>query len=296
MPTRVDFSIEFFGSISDEHTISFYDVAEALIGFERSLALTAHLVINGKVITKAPALKGAEIFATPPENGSWKLTAIVLAAGTGIMQLNAVPKDTPLGNMFRSAYDYIVSETLGFHVDYEKTLGTQYEEYQRTHPKAPNISQSKLDSVIEKCLPAIRSMHRPIYASKTATSANILCNTEPFDAVLTEETFNYVDYTRLDENPIEIIGRISSYNINTYSGRIYSFSEQRPIQFELHPNYRDARTISLITHSLSANAISRERGGNGDLSCSVWVHYSRTGTVKRFTILEISPRPQALTD
>jgi hypothetical protein len=69
----IEITLSFNGGAADKNEINFYDVSQALIGFERSLALTTHLVLNGEIITQAPALKGAEILAIPPTEGSWKL-------------------------------------------------------------------------------------------------------------------------------------------------------------------------------------------------------------------------------
>lgn len=74
----VEFTLSYEGEEADDHAIDFYDVSQALVGFERSLALTTHLVINGTIITQAPALHGARIIAIPAETGSWKQTAVVV--------------------------------------------------------------------------------------------------------------------------------------------------------------------------------------------------------------------------
>jgi hypothetical protein len=166
------FTLAFSGLRADAQEIGFYDVSEALLGFERSLALTTHLVLNGEVITQAPSLKGAEILARPPARGSWEITAIILALATGAYKLGTAGKDTPIGHIIRSAYDYIVSETLGFHVDFDKTLGRQYKEL-KAESEVPVLPQSKFDAVIEKCEAAIKQMHRPMVFSETAAHAKI---------------------------------------------------------------------------------------------------------------------------
>ena len=129
----IEITLSFSGSRADQNEINFYDVSQALIGFERSLALTTHLILNGKIITQAPALRGAEILALAPAEGSWKLSAIILVAATGLYHLGTAPKDTPIGHLIRSGYDYVISEALGFHVDYDKSLGQQYEELKKAN-------------------------------------------------------------------------------------------------------------------------------------------------------------------
>ena len=65
------FSISFQGNDTDKHQIDLYDVSQALIGFQRKLALTTNLMLNGELITQAPSLKNAMILASPPKKGSW---------------------------------------------------------------------------------------------------------------------------------------------------------------------------------------------------------------------------------
>lgn len=128
--------LSFHGEDAEEHIIDFYDAAQALVGFQRSLAITTHLIVNGEVITQAPSLKNARILSHPPEEGSWKTTAVVVTGIVGgAFTLGTAPKDTPIGHLIASAYDYVVSESLGFHVDYDKTLGQSLEDHRRLNPE-----------------------------------------------------------------------------------------------------------------------------------------------------------------
>lgn len=124
--------------------------------------------------------------------------------------LGTAPKDTPIGHLVYSAYDYVISESLGFHVDYEKTLGQQYKEFQGSKKnELPKVEQSQLDSVIEKCEFSIKEMHRPIVKSETASSARILFgpekDEEPFDYPLDRNTYEYIQYTSHDDKPTQVI-------------------------------------------------------------------------------------------
>lgn len=117
---RITFELQYTGARTDIHEIDFYDVSQALVGFQRSLALTTHLILNGEIITQSPSLRGARLFAVPAEEGSWKWKANVVFVGTALYALTTAPHDTVLGNLVTSAYDYVISERLGFHVDYER--------------------------------------------------------------------------------------------------------------------------------------------------------------------------------
>ena len=108
---EVQFELSYFGEDADDHEIDLYDVSQALIGFQRSLAITTHLILNGKIITQAPALKGAQIFAFPSEEGSWKTKAGIVLLSTAAYHVATAPNNTPLGHLVYSAYDYVISES-----------------------------------------------------------------------------------------------------------------------------------------------------------------------------------------
>lgn len=257
---QIELSYE--GSSAEAHQLDFYDATVALMGFQRSLALTTHLVLNNEVITQAPALKGARIFAEPPEEGSWKILASVTSIGAAIFALGTADKDTPIGNLVSSAYDFVISKTLGFHVDYDKTLGQQYEELKKTNPEAKKLEESRFDSVIEKCEVAVRDMHRPIISSQSATKASIyrVDRSKPISIgqTLDYQSYNYMMEIKPRSTNGYFQGKISSYNLNTFKGRVFLLDEGRPVSFELAEDSRNLRTISLITESLSANAGSRD--------------------------------------
>ena len=66
----VEIDFVFQGKLAGDGLLESYDAARALVGFQRSLALTAHLMINGEIITHAPSLAGAQILFPALEEGS----------------------------------------------------------------------------------------------------------------------------------------------------------------------------------------------------------------------------------
>ncbi|HEY0413912.1 MAG TPA: hypothetical protein VGD66_12310 [Allosphingosinicella sp.] len=152
----IEVELKFTGAESDNGFLNFYDAARALAGFERSLALTTHLVLNGEIITQSPALKGADIYLPHIEEGSWKAKAVVALSAASVVL--SAGKDSPLGHVVTSVYDYVLSETMGFHPDYDKTLQQQY----REHLAEKGITKEKLDSLSEKIEPSVAEIHRPI--------------------------------------------------------------------------------------------------------------------------------------
>jgi hypothetical protein len=279
-------TLSYTGGLTNSNEIEFYDIAHALIGFQRSLALTTHLVLNDEVIIQAPALKGATILAKIPEDGSWKFTAAVMVT---IYTLGTAPKDTPIGHLISSAYDYVVSEALGFHVDYDKTLGQQYNEL-HGNGDIKVLPQHRFDSVVEKCEPAIKDMHRPISASETATQAKIRSSVDgvihTFQHPLTLQTYEYLAYTERTDRLFTLRGRVSSYNSNTFKGRMYLATEGRPIPFELDPSARGSQSVATIIESLRLNA-QRQHDRVGEIEFKAFRNLARSGRLKSLYVTEV---------
>lgn len=301
MTATISFTLSYTGRASDRHEIDFYDIADALVGFQRYLALTTHLIVNNEIITQAPSLKNARIYALPPEDGSWKIRSSILMVGAsltavagGVFAVGTADKDTPMGNLGRSVYEYVIAELTGVHVDYDKTIGQQYREEKKKNPDFPELSQSKLDALVEKCQSAVYKLHRPIAASKTAKQAEIyyddgsgeIRNTGSIDA----GTHDYMSFNKRDVKEVVVLGKVTSYNVNTYKGRIYLPEEHRPIPFILIDSARSAESINLVASSLSASA--REVMNNtSDLRCFALRNRSRTDRLKGLIITHVIGLP-----
>ena len=289
----LQFTLSFTGELADEHRIDLYDVSQAIIGFQRSIALTTHLVINQKIITQAPALKGAEILAFPPTDGSWKINSVVVL--TALSGLGTLENNSPLGHLVYSLYDYVVSESLGVHVDLNKSLGQLYEEAQKNKVKLPAIKQHQADSLIEKCNTAMHEIHRPIYMTGTAGKAEISATINKkrlpletsFGCKLGNISTRHVHLTKEEA----FAGRVSSYNSNTYKGRIYVEQFGRPVSFELNKNARGQKIVELITSSLQSNALRAYKEDEGRVYFRGYQRTSRSGQLKCLLITNLSDKP-----
>jgi hypothetical protein len=286
MAEIANFTLKYSGALADDSRLDFYDVSQALIGFQRSLALTTHLVLTGEIITQAPSLDKAQIFLDTPEPGSWKITAIIV---TSIYSIATAPPGTPLGHMVSSAYDYIVNQSLGFHVDYDSTLGRQIEELSTTEKGTSASPEAKLDALSEKCEAAIKSMHRPMTVSETAEEAEIIAEVsgraQKVGPSLDRSTYEFLAYSVESDTPQEYLGRISSYNVNTYKGRIYVTAQGRPIPFELSEADRGSRNVRAIVRSLSENA--QDRSSEPNVALRAFAYTSRTEKLKRLLVVNV---------
>ncbi|PZP12673.1 MAG: hypothetical protein DI602_08500 [Aliarcobacter butzleri] len=284
----LNFELSFEGSNSDKHFIDLYDVSEALKGFHRTLALTSHLMLHSEVITRAPFVKDINIFTHPPKEGSWKLIASLAIGGQFLMTGLTSSQDTILGHLFFSAYDYVISESLGFNVDYNKTLGQLYLEHNKDI-KLPVITESQLDSVIEKVQDSITEMHRPIYKSNTAELLKIKAFSEDtnfnLSSVIDINSYHYIKENVIDGKIFTVTGVVTSYNSNTYRGRIFISEINRPIPFEFDSSLKKKiNSIKKVLKSLETHALKKE---HLNITMDVKTIKSRNGKLKAYLVQKI---------
>jgi len=293
MAHSIKFKLSFTGNESERHEIDLYDVSEALKGFQRSLSLTTHLVLNGEIITQAPSLKGAKILAAPPKAGSWEILALITVLGGGAYKLGTAPKNTPLGHIVHSTYDMMINKVIGQRVDYDKTLGEQVEEFKQSGGKLPDLSLPRIESLTEKCERAVKDIHRPIIESTSATTALISSKVgktiktiaKPF----TPKTYDLIGLEKISEAPIELVGRISSYNSNTYKGRIFLLDARRPVPFELREAAKHPDCLDIIGGSLTSNIKFQynKKITGGFITVVAFTTKSASGQIKNLTIIDI---------
>lgn len=279
----IEVELRYDGQEAGEGFLDFYDAAKALAGFQRSLALTTHLVVNGEIITHAPTLQGASIYFPAVEQGSWKSKALIVL-GTAFT-VGAVGKDSPVGHVVTSMYDYVLSETMGFHPDYDKTLQQQYQE----HLESKGITREKVDSLIEKTENNIAEMHRPIVASETAGRGDVYAGAgaeRKLGPELSPFTYEYVKQTTRSNDTFTMLGKVSSYNVNTYKGRIFLLDERRPIPFELLTEARTLSQVATITRSQHRNGQNRS-DTRAIIEVEAYRLESVTGALKRLHVVGV---------
>jgi len=204
-----------------------------------------------------------------------------------------LPNNTVLGHLVYSIYDIVISQSLGFHVDYSEPLLKTYENQQLEDMGVKVPTESQIDSLIEKVQPAIKELHRPIYKNETASRATITAHYGHAEEELTHEfniqTYEYIKQTVLSNEAKVYAGVISSYNINTFKGRIFLFSNNRPITFELSRDFRNSTSINLIVDSMPENARGHVQ------SATIYFHaYENTGVnghLKSLSVINVSDSP-----
>lgn len=301
MPTA-EFVLQYQGLIaSSQNSVQFYDFAHALVGFERAISLTTHLLINGEVLTQSPSTKGFQLVAVPFEEGSFASRVLMYIGGGSlslIMAAGVASPDSAFGWLARSALEYVIEETLGFEPNFDDSLGNQIEQYrleQDDHPISDDLSQGRFDSLIEKIEPGLKAVHRPIIRSQSAEVAQIgykVAGSEGYlGGYFSQETYDHIDRTITSDDFSTYEGNISSYNTNTFKGRIFVSQEKRTIPFELSDQARNIANINKITRSLSANGsarLSRPYNTQADISITGLRNESVHGRLKSIFVTDVA--------
>ncbi|GAB5462407.1 DUF7946 domain-containing protein [Hoeflea alexandrii] len=282
MDTQID--IAFRGSLAESGYVDAYDLARALAGFQRSLALTTHAVINGEIVVQAPALKNADIVFSPFERGSLLATASVIIGG--IWMLNNAKKDTPIGHLIFSAYDYVIKSATGAELDYDKPIRRILEEGKSNSPgSSEKLTPELLDGVIERTESSIIDMHRPLIKSETSSSIAIRQSNFPTKEIdLNRETFEYLDQSIERPSIEDFHGSISSYNSASFTGRVYVPDLGRTVPLLLSDLCRSPRVVDKITMNLRANAL---RLNDNIISFRARVIESQNGRAKRLIVIDL---------
>jgi hypothetical protein len=260
----------------------------ALYGFQRSLALVTHLAINNEIITQAPSLKNAEILALPAEIGSWKFTAVIASTlASGIYTVGTASTDTPLGHLISSIYDYTLNRTFGIELYYDKTIRQLLNEKELDTKSIPSPEQ--LNSLAEKAQNSIVDMHRPIEKG-SASKAEIKAQKGPrLVKIGPDMTIGTLSAAR-DEIEGESVrsfrGRISSYNMNTFTGRVYLPEQKRTIPFELGRDVRDRALVRRVSRSLDEN-IAGLPDTEGNIELEGLYYMTRSGELAKIIVTNI---------
>lgn len=281
MEKIIEFEVSYNGSTSDNHQIDLYDVSRAMMGFHRSFAITSQMMLHNELIHKSTSLKNAHIYTFPQEEGSWQMKFALFAALTSPFTL---PNNTVIGHLGYSLYDYVISESLGVHVDFNKTIGKIYEE----NTSLPRVEQHQLDDVVHKCTGSIIDMHRPISHSSTANNTIIraIQNEKkiPLSTELTLDTYNYIEEEILSENEFTVTGTVSGISASTFSGRIEVSGIDRPVPFVLDKSVKNDSSFVNLLESLRAKL----NGSNSiKVTMDVQPIQNRTGRLKKYLVKKL---------
>lgn len=259
-----EFKIKFVynGGHAEENRLDLYDGAQSLEGIARSLVITTHALINGRVRTHGDRAQGAEFYLHPSSRGSFIIEASVLLTGSVVS-----------AGVF---YGFIKKT-------FRDAVGLESEEEVPTTPLRDRLEpiQGEISAALEAPL---MTAHRPILQNPEMT----LAITRPRGETLVTFDSDTGNALRSTEHPLAtpIIGHVTRYNTISRWGRLYDRSRRKVISFLLSAEATE-REKSLITWSLHQANLQRD----GTLSFHGTSTVSPSGAIKRYNLITVSEAP-----
>jgi len=230
--------VRYEGGDADEHRLDLYDGTASIHGVAQAMQIATHAFVNGKLITKAPALKGAKLYLKPSKSGSFLVDILVLVTENPEIALAT-------GGIF-SAY------TANPFYDFLKMVFGKATGLPDSEPETPAVRRALdkqepfFDEVAEVMEGSLQRGHRPI-----GDGVDRILIERPRSGLITldENTKDWVNtraVTPIDNN---MTGNVTRYNVITRNGRIYIDQLNRIVPFRLGEEFPLA-VLGSLTWSL----------------------------------------------
>lgn len=201
--------------------ISAYDAAQALYGIARSLAITTHYGLTGKIIKQAPSISGAKVLVQPPRAGSFEFIAPVV-------DFIAQPAGPSIGEVITisvaSSFIYDLTKLL-----YRRLCGLS------ENPETAQLKDvllrkpGEIDSIADSIEEDVIRLHRPLDGN--VFNFHIYGGTNKFGD-FDRKTYDFAKTKELGSSIEHFVGNVASLNGNTLNGRFWLADEQRTVGFK----------------------------------------------------------------
>ncbi|WP_152522658.1 DUF7946 domain-containing protein [Sphingobium ummariense] len=230
--------LRFSGPTVEKHGLDLYDGATSFYGFAQALQIATHAYMTGEIVSRATAMKGAEMYFGAPRHGSVLIDIVTV--------MEQYPATTGVAGA--AFYDFM------------KTAFSKAAGYLKTKPETPAVQKLAIDETFfdqlsETLEGSLQRAHRAIdYGVQQVTLERPRSELVLFDRT-TSEWVN----TR-DENPNveEFTGNITRYNSISGNGRAFVRELKRVLPFRPGVNFPDNKR-GLLTWSLHGNTVSGEK-------------------------------------
>ncbi len=260
---RFPLRLRFSGPEVDKIGVDLYDGATSFQGFSQALQIALHAYMSKKIVSRATALKGAQIYFGAPKHGSIIFDFITL--------IEKYPATTALLSTgpFYDFIKYSLSKAIG---------------HFSVTPETPSIrklieeDETFFDFLAENLEGSLQRAHRavdngvPQITLERPRSALIR-----FDSTSSE----WVNTREVSATAFEFTGNVTRYNSISTNGRAYIRELGRVIPFRLAPKFLDNKR-GLLTWSLHGDTTA----GLKDLK--IWANRveSAQGEVKRLLFID----------
>jgi hypothetical protein len=214
--------LRYVGGTADNHQLQFYDGTTSIHGFAQALQIATHAYVNGEIVSRATALKGATLYVKAPRQGSVLFDVIaIIEKHPGVATL-AAP----------------------FFYDFIKYAFCKAAGYFDVYPETKNLSEWSdrdepfFDDLAETMEGSLQRAHRAI-----DEGVNVVTLERP-RSVLVEfnrSTSQWVNTRDEDKSVEDMTGNVTRYNSITGNGRAFIDKLNRVIPFRLSQDFSDLK-------------------------------------------------------
>lgn len=193
--------LRFSGGDAERRGLDLYDGSNSFYGFAQALQIVVHAYMTGEIVSRATALKGAELYFGAPRRGSVLFDIIAV-----IEQYPATA-----GIAGAAFYDFVK-------VAFSKAVGMLNAKPETPSVQKVDIDDTFFDQLAETLEGSLRRAHRAIdYGIPTVTLER------PRSTLVTSDRHTSEWVNTRDENPDveELSGNITRYNALSGNGRAY---------------------------------------------------------------------------
>lgn len=268
-PLDLTVSIKFKQTGLPGNSVDFYDGTEALHGFAKSLLLTTHYYLNGKVAFQAPSARGVRILMLPAKKGSFD-QVVKFVLENPELSIFAV---TTLGWGFKVTAPSIFK--FAKYV-FARTAGRAAVADDKATQEILATRENDIPALSEAIDGPLRQAHRTIDQSGGSVVLSRPGGTSlTFDAA----TLDYLKTRVVDRVASRVEGSVVAYNVLSGRGRIYLTDEGRTVPFE-----KDKDAPRFNSRALSWSLDQRNRGRPGYVYLVAKKSSTIDGEVKKFIV------------
>lgn len=222
--------LRFSGKAVEDRGLDLYDGAASFYGFAQAIQIVVHAYMKNEVVSKATALKGAEVYFGSPTRGSVVMDLIAL--------IEHYPATSTLAAL--PFYDFIKFA-------FSKATGKSSAKAETSSVQKLAVDETFFDQLSETLEGSLQRAHRVI-DQKSAAKVTL---ERPRSELITFDwrTSQWV-HTR-DENPSveEMTGNVTRYNSISGNGRAFIREIGRIVPFRPGPQFPDSKR-GVLTWSL----------------------------------------------
>lgn len=259
----IPFKLRFVGKDADEHRVASYTGSQAVYGFTRSLQIASQAYLNQVAVSKATALRDADLFlmSAKPSSLTFDFRLDIFKCKAGVTLNPQTFFDFCSTVFYRASGRQYLPKTA-----YVKKLDEDKED------DLIDLTIEQLEEPLKDAHSAIGNSIEGMYFDRPRSGPQVY-----FD----NETKSYMQISQLSDVVKAQNAHITRFNSITGNGRAYINSLSRVVPFSLDRDFLSSKR-GFITWSLHGSNVHRSK----NLILDVLEVTSAKGTVKRLSLVD----------